>query len=60
MPYGCPTVINKNVFTSPKEMVEFSGEKNKISALAKKTLLTYVKKVNEKTFSNLFSDYKSR
>ena len=31
----CPTVINKIVFTSPEVMVEFSGEKNKTSALLK-------------------------
>ena len=51
----CPTVLKKIVFTSPEAMVEFSGEKSKISALFKNLFnickLTFVWKVNENTFS---------
>ena len=48
-------MLCKIVFTSPEAMVEFSGEKNKISALVKNPFNIYkfifVRKVNEKTFS---------
>ena len=61
----CRTVINKIVFTSPEAMVEFSGEKNNISALVKNQPLgtrlvknpfnlckfIFVWKVNKKTSS---------
>ena len=51
----CPMVINKIVFTSPEAMVQFSGGKNNISALAKNPFnlrkFIFVWKVNEKTSS---------
>ena len=56
----CPTVINKIVFTSPEAMVEFSGEKNRISALVKnpfKCKFIFVWKVNEKASFSLITNH---
>ena len=51
----CPTVIKKIVFTSPEAMVEFSGEKNKVSALVKNPFnlckFIFIWKVKGKTSS---------
>ena len=51
----CPMVINKIVFTSPEVMVQFSGEKHKISTLTQNPFnlrkFIFAWKVNEKTSS---------